>query len=933
MKLNIQPTVIFRTPKFSYQSELTDCWEELKTAISISSTAFYETIKDVSAGELKDLPPKVYFTIWKYFNRAKFRSTPYGTFAGFSLLNDAIKPLEGKIVINREQKICELVDWPYKNEIQFPLSELLQKNCMLFSNSSYYFTANSIRYIACTEGIFELAELDEDDFVKQILNACLKPVRVNDLVQRLNLKDGEVDNLFALLQDMHDLQLIFTNYDPNIIGKDYFERLGLTDIKDLPKYLIAQRSVQSGHLNEQVLQAIPNMIKMLHGILPASNREALSQFINRFKKKFEEQEVPLLLALDPEMGIGYDELEQAGQNDDFISKLKNRAAKSENGAEKIKSVFKDILSPQNFEKGKPLLLNKLTIKPNESTKPLPNSFSIIMSVNDGLIFTEQIGGATSNALTGRFTMADEAVETYAKSIADAEQRANPDVLFFDVAYMVETNVDNVNRRKLIYGHQLSVLNFDTSEDPLTLNDIQLSVKGNEVVLRSKRLNKRLMPRLASAYNYSRSDLSVFRLLCDLQYQGLQSNLSLPLDTLFPDLDYYPRLQYQNIVLGNCKWKIKKENLLDKDKKLISVELCRAHLLQIGVSNHFKAGLSDQTLCFALHNDGDLNAFLQYMQKYNSLYIEEVNIPADSLVVDEHGKPYLAQFILSINHQEKIYQALLPQQEQTEVVRHFPPGSEWLYFEIYCHQQRTDQVLAEIIAPFLENVETDIKSWFFIRYNENGNHIRLRLLLNDKSKVQTLIAGLTDQLDLFLNAGLVSDIQIKTYNRELERYGIDMIERVEQHFSIDSNYVLSLFETQPDHFEKYRLCAIMVSKMIKAGVFEQQAATKIIRSVSDSFNQEHRLDAVDFKQLNNHYQQYRKAEFNVLNATQEQKAEAFSSSFISILQQDKIENRIKQFSNLMHMHVNRLFNKDQRTHEMVMYYFLLKDIQRQNATQA
>jgi len=37
-----------------------------------------------------------------------------------------------------------------------------------------------------------------------------------------------------------------------------------------------------------------------------------------------------------------------------------------------------------------------------------------------------------------------------------------------------------------------------------------------------------------------------------------------------------------------------------------------------------------------------------------------------------------------------------------------------------------------------------------------------------------------------------------------------------------------------------------------------------------------------------------------------------------------------FSDLMHMHVNRLFNKDQRTHEMVMYYFLVKEIQRQNA---
>lgn len=207
MKLTIQPTIIFRTPKFSYQSELVDCWEALKSAISISSATFYETIKEVKANELHDLPPKVYFTIWKYFNRAKFRSTPYGTFAGFSLLNDAIKPSESRIVIDEDQKIRELIDWPYKNNIQLRLQDLLQKNCLLFSNSSYYLTTDSIRYIACTDGVFELAELDQNEFVQQILAACLKPIRLNDLLSQLSLTDTETQNFFGLLQDMHDLQL------------------------------------------------------------------------------------------------------------------------------------------------------------------------------------------------------------------------------------------------------------------------------------------------------------------------------------------------------------------------------------------------------------------------------------------------------------------------------------------------------------------------------------------------------------------------------------------------------------------------------------------------------------------------------------------------------------------------------------------------------
>ncbi|KQM78852.1 hypothetical protein ASE74_12905 [Pedobacter sp. Leaf216] len=929
MKINIQPTVIFRTPKFSYQSELEDCWEELKAAISISSTAFYETIKEVKADELKSLSPKVYFTIWKYFNRAKFRSTPYGTFAGFSLLNNAIKPSASNIVIEEDQKICELVDWPYKNNIQLPIADLLAKNCQLFSNSSYYFIPGSIRYIACTDGVFELAELDDNSFVKQILLACLKPVRANDLIKALDIKADEVESLFGLLQDMHDLQLLFTNYDPNIIGKDYFERLGMPVTAALPQYLIAQRKVLSGNVDESLLYAVPGLVKTLQGILPANDREALKQFTSRFKKKFEDQEVPLLLALDPELGIGYDELEQGGQHDNFIAKLTNKTAKTDADNERIKSTLKNTLN-QNFEKGKPVFLNKLKLHLNEKPRSLPNSTSMIMAVHDDLIFAEQIGGATANALTGRFTMANDAVEDYAKSVANAEQDANPDVLFFDVAYMVEANVDNVNRRKLIYNHQLSILNFDTSAQPLALNDIQVSVIGTEVILRSKSLNKRLVPRMASAYNYSRSDLSVFRLLCDLQHQGVITSLSLPLESLFPDLDYYPRLQYHNIVLSRSKWRIKKEALLGKDQKYLSIELCRKYLQNLGVSDYFKAGLSDQTLCFALQRDDDINAFLQYMQKQTSIYIEEFYLPQNNVVVDEGAKPYLAQFVLCIAHQEQIYGGLPNPSDHSTITRYFPPGKEWLYFEIYCHQQRSDQILATIINPYLAKHAAQIKKWFFIRYNENGNHIRFRVLLNDYRNAQILTSGLMDDLAPFLNAGLISDVQIKSYKRELERYGSNMIENVEQHFTADSEFVLSLFETQPDDFNKYKYCSDLVANIVQSKVFDQQAAGKMIRLFSDSFNHEHRLEAADFKQLNSYYQEFRKAEILAFTAKQQQKFEVFAASFINCLKQVKTEKMVKLFGDLMHMHVNRLFNKDPRTNEMVMYYFLLKDFQRRNA---
>lgn len=932
MKLNIHPTVILRTPKFSYQANLPASWDELKKDIAISSDAFYQTIKNVKVEELSHLPPKVFFTIWKYFNRAKYRSTPYGTFASFALLKNALNNYGETITLNELQKVHRFIDWPYKNQIQFNLTDLIQQNCLIFSNSSYYSTPTSIRYIACTDGVFELAEIEEDPFVRRILDACLKPIKVNELIECLNLNEQEKQSLFALLEDMHALQLVFTNYDPNIIGEDYFERLNLHADHTLPEYLIAEREPVSGQIAENLLQNIPDLVQFLHKAVPHIEKPALIDFISRFKKKFEQKEVPLLLALDPEMGVGYDELEQAGDDDDFVSQFKQKN-KSKKAEIELKSVLRKELIAEKFEKGKTLLLNTTHFILNEELKPIPNSFSFMMSICDELVQVEQIGGATANSLSGRFTLAGQEVLENCIRIAQIEQNANPEILFFDVAYMVEANVDNVNRRRIIYNHQLSILNFDTSSDPLNLCDIMVSVQGDEIILRSKKLGKRIIPKMASAYNYTRSDLSVFRLLCDLQHHAVQTNLNISLEALFPNLDYYPRFQYKNIVLSQARWKIKKDDLFKIKNNEPSVQQCKAYLLELGVSNYFKAGSSDQTLCFSLNSNEDLVAFIQYAQKQKDFFVEEVILPKESLVQDQALKPYLGQFVVSLFHNEKVYSEINAAkiEQPIQVKQIFPPGTEWLYFEIYCHQQRADEILAGPIAYFLDTHQDDIKQWFFIRYNENGNHLRFRVLLSDIERGHALTAALSSYLEENLLAGLVSDVQIRTYKRESERYGHDLIEMAETHFCADSQFVLSLIETQVSNFNKYNLCAAVAYQIQAAGIFEANKFINIIKIISNSFNEEHNLEAADFKKLNTQYQLYRKENSPAVNASQAELFKTFAISFIQILQVCSAEKRVKLFSDLIHMHVNRLFAKDQRSHEMVMYYFLLKELQRRNAT--
>ena len=930
--MKIHPSLILRTPKFSLNANLQESWAELKEAIKISSTTFYDTIKDVNAEDLENLPQKIQFTIWKYFNRAKYRATPYGTFAGFSFLNSTETPADYQIVIDSKLNLHEFIDWPIKNEIHFSHEELFEKDIELFTNSSFYLTPESIRYIACTDGQFELAEVDRNDLVIEILKSCLKPIRLNDLVSHLQDSTHQIENLNGLLSDMLSLQLLLSDHDPNIIGQDYFNRLDLKFEPTTPKYIIAERRISAGNLNLEILSALPKLIGLLQHTAPKNEKVALKNFVNRFTKKFEQKEVSLVIALDPEMGVGYDDLEHGQDNDDFVSHFKSLKSESIkiNNFDFLKEKIKNDFLFEKFDTENIIFLDKLPHFSDGNKKSLPNSINLMISVADDRVCIEQLGGATANSLNGRFTIANDEVFQFTKELAEIEKNANPEVLFFDVGYMVESNVDNINRRKLIYDYQLSILNFDTSENPFVLNDIMVSVQRGEVVLRSKKYNKRLIPKIASAYNYARSDLSAFRLFCDLQHQGLQSNLLLKLDYLFPGLKSYPRLQYKNLVLSLAKWRITHKDFFDLLSKSYDVGLCREYLKKLGVSQYFKTGNSDQTLTFDTDNDLDMNCFMQYMQKQKSCYLEEVLLPDNALVIDEVGRPYNAQFILALTHGNEIYKGIQDAKEVNlkSTKRIFPPGAEWIYFEIFCHQQRSDILLITSLLNYLQAHSSEIKLWFFIRYNENGDHIRLRVLLNDERDGQKLIKSLSDHLTDELATGLVSDLMVKTYRREIERYGNDLIEDVEAHFHKDSAYVISLIQTFVSVSDKYKICAqLAIQIQREKDLFDPLVFNKMILDFSNSFNDEHGLDASTFKKLNATYQVYKKEEFPVLTDEQQNSFDVFYDSFKAILKKCNQHKRVKLFGDLMHMHVNRLFNSDQRTHEMVMYYYLLKDLQR------
>lgn len=922
MKIKISPVVLLRIPAFSLTDQLTDVWDELKGAISHSSVSFYEKIKLLEVKDLDQLDPKTHFTIWKYFNRSQYRGVPYGSFAGFAVAELNVNS-EG-VVFSNEQHLHRFKDWSRSNQYKVDEVDLIAPDRLYLANSSAYLTSSTIRFLSFQDQVFELSEIEKSNFITELLSYCSKPVSYNDLRAFARTREIIDEVLIGILTAMNELQLIFTDLQPNITGQDYFERTGQTLKPTEEQYLIAERKVLSGAVPGQALQHLPSCINYLSEKLQYSENKDLMDFKKSLLKRFEGQEVSLMRALDPELGIGYGDLEGENSASSLISEIKGAGQQKEAPVFQVDSFAHELLLKFLQGKGdrKQVVQLEDAIRGPVTSKLKPaNSCSALLRIADELLILDSLGGCTANALAGRFTLASEAVEQYCKHTAAAEAKANPNVIFFDLAYTAEGRVDNVNRRKSIYEHEVQVLNYSCSKNLVSLNDLMITVKNNELILLSRKYGKRVVPRLASAYNYSRSDLSVYRFLCDLQHQDIQSKLLFNVVSLLPGLDFYPRIQYKNIVLSPAKWRIRQSDTVGKSMENL--------LREMEVSRYFSIGNGDQTLCFDSHKNEDLLHLKQYLNQYNDSVISEVIIPNKQIFKDDKKKCYFTQIMVSLNHDEQLYKpqypAALTKKKGPEKI--IVPGKDWLYFEIYCHPQRSNSILTNQISSFISRHRLNLNSWFFIRYNDPAPHIRLRLQLKDKKAGYSYISKLMWMLDKELADGIITDVQLKTYQRECDRYGFKQIELTEQHFSRDSDYALEVLENEQDDFENYASCIALMKAALASLELTDRQRMAFVQEVQRSFEKEHLMSSLEFKRVNKEWQDF-SAEYPLerMEDMLLRLPADLRKSFENTLNATVANRRPDLFCSLFHMHINRLFSNQQRSHELIIYSFLHKLMQ-------
>ena len=279
-----------------------------------------------------------------------------------------------------------------------------------------------------------------------------------------------------------------------------------------------------------------------------------------------------------------------------------------------------------------------------------------------------------------------------------------------------------------------------------------------------------------------------------------------------------------------------------------------------------------------------------------------------------------------------------------VQRTFIPGSEWLYFKIYTGYKTADEMLIRVIAPFVKDLFTQrcIDGFFFIRYSDPDFHIRFRLHIPSLENYGIIMHEFHQRFGNEIETGNVVKIMCDTYVREIERYGAQTMEMLEELFRIDSMTIMGLLsrlanisgsERESAH---WKLSLLLLDDSLAAFGYDLPEKARITSQMAESFKKEFGFTTHAYtKQLNDKYRVQRdeieqtvhsRKDFTDFEHALEERRKAFRQIAQNILSVSKsggtvvIDNLLRS---IQHMTMNRWFRSRNRQHELIIYDFLGK----------
>jgi lantibiotic biosynthesis protein len=977
-------------------------------AVYLASPVLYNEYLKLRTGEpvAEKEKQKIETALIKYYQRMSSRCTPFGLFSGCNLAT--WQEGDTHVVIDEENTARHTrLDMHYLCALSQKLAALpvIRERLTYYPNNSYYKTGDEIRYVEYKymngRRQHHISAVAASDYLENLMEKAIPGIGFTEMKILLMAEDVTEEEAVEFILELLDCQLLTSELDTAITGPEFIYQVlqklekinkpadeqitGIIDLLHRVDAAIQEADRQPGteaavykkimqmveplevvfeenklfqtdlikkakkaHVSSALQNELMEALELLNRLFAVKGNSQLEAFAKKFYDRYEDKEMPLLQILDSETGIGYPE--NSGRNPSPLTDelplpggVQTRSdLRWDSSQAWLLKKFNEALSENAYE----VLLDTKDLGAADWTD-LPPSLSIMFRLLDNdRVLLEGASGSSAAALLGRFAHADEEICKLVCDITEKEQEINPDVVLAEIIHLPEGRIGNILLHPVFRPYEIPYL--AQSSVPVShqvdLRDLFVSVRGQQIILRSKSLNKEIIPRLSSAHNFSFNALPVYQFLCDLQTQGLRGGLGFNWGSLSGYYFFLPRVRYKNIVLHEATWQLNKEQieLLIKELSEGKTDLIKKwHMPDTVVLAD-----SDNELLVQLDVPLSVAAFIKTIKNRGQIVLKEFPGGAPGITGSRNGKLYMNQFVAPIIKNEAVYKVAPANTKATDATeRSFAPGSTWLYFKIYCGVSASEKLLEQQLYPVIQQLKDagHIIKWFYIRYNDPHFHLRLRFLLPDTENNGKALTGVSRVLGEALQDHRVWKLQTDTYQRELERYGFELTPDAETLFCIDSELKISfLSQTEGDAREDLRWLWGMknIDWMLDGFELTRDEKESLLQATKESFTKEFGFGKPSLQAINKKYAANRKAIVQVMNTSvhsSETEAVEIPTDMFGVhekaLRETAARIREKRLGGLpdlqsllqsyMHMCLNRLFLSEPRLQEAVLYDFLYK----------
>jgi hypothetical protein len=428
-----------------------------------------------------------------------------------------------------------------------------------------------------------ISELDPtvtgDEFLIRILK-ILSPIdqigNIKHILNQANKKLNIIDTKFGNSTDLYyniasDLSQLGVEFNMKFL---FQSDINLSTIKC--------------SINDLTLNSIKEGLILFNKLTPKYSNNNISQFIEAFTKRYETRECSLLKVLDTETGIGYLQKNPNSEGDvsplieDLIIPLQEKSPSKMEWNKIQNFLFNKFLDATKKNLYEIEFYEEEFESFDSFMNDLPPTFSCLVNLVEspsekypgGRILMDRSIGSNAPQLLGRFCHGNVEIFNFVKEITAFEQNSIGEAIIAEIVHLPASRIGNVILRPILRDYEIPILTSPSvdSEHTISLNDLYISVRNNEIVLRSKRLNKRIIPRMCNAHNYSINALPVYQFLCDLQNQNLRSSIGFSWGSLADYCSFKPRVIYKNLIISPASWMIKREEICSFYEMMDDTEL-------------------------------------------------------------------------------------------------------------------------------------------------------------------------------------------------------------------------------------------------------------------------------------------------------------------------------------------------------------------------